>query len=169
MKILIFFVLLAVNCAADTLFINTHYTVCFTPGGQCTDDIVNAIHDAKKSIYIQAYQLTSDPIIAEILAAKDRGVLVDVILDKSQLHAKKSALSQLQANHIPVLIDSDVAIAHNKVMIIDGKTVITGSFNFTKNAQNRNAENLLIIYDKNLASEYMLNWISRSNASHYNN
>ena len=50
------------------------------------------------------------------------------------------------------------AIAHNKVMVIDGKTVTTGSFNFSKAAEGSNAENLLIIHDKKLASLYRKNW-----------
>jgi phosphatidylserine/phosphatidylglycerophosphate/cardiolipin synthase-like enzyme len=59
---------------------------------------------------------------------------------------------------IPVKIDAQHAIAHNKVMVIDGETVITGSFNFTKAAEESNAENLLIIHDKKLASLYIKNW-----------
>ena len=55
---------------------------------------------------------------------------------------------------IPVLIDAKHAIAHNKVMIIDGKTVITGSFNFTKAAEEQNAESLVIIKDSSLANKY---------------
>jgi phosphatidylserine/phosphatidylglycerophosphate/cardiolipin synthase-like enzyme len=56
------------------------------------------------------------------------------------------------------MIDSAHAIAHNKVMILDGKTVITGSFNFTKAAEEKNAENLLTIKDKDLAGKYIENW-----------
>jgi phosphatidylserine/phosphatidylglycerophosphate/cardiolipin synthase-like enzyme len=59
---------------------------------------------------------------------------------------------------IPVRIDVKRAIAHNKVMVIDGKMVITGSFNFTKSAEENNAENLLIIHDKKLAERYTKNW-----------
>ena len=55
-------------------------------------------------------------------------------------------------------IDAQHAIAHNKVMIIDGETVITGSFNFTKAAEENNAENLLVIRDKKLADQYTKNW-----------
>jgi len=55
-------------------------------------------------------------------------------------------------------IDSKHAIAHNKIMIIDKETVITGSFNFTKAAEEKNAENLLIIRNKDLANVYMENW-----------
>jgi phosphatidylserine/phosphatidylglycerophosphate/cardiolipin synthase-like enzyme len=56
------------------------------------------------------------------------------------------------------MIDGNHAISHNKVMIIDGETVITGSFNFTKAAQEKNAENLLIIHDPALAAQYAQNW-----------
>jgi len=59
---------------------------------------------------------------------------------------------------IPVKIDAQHAIAHNKVMIIDGETVITGSFNFTKRAEENNAENLLVIHDRKLAERYTKNW-----------
>ena len=55
-------------------------------------------------------------------------------------------------------IDAQHAIAHNKVMIIDGEIVITGSFNFTKAAEVNNAENLLVIHDKKLAERYIKNW-----------
>jgi phosphatidylserine/phosphatidylglycerophosphate/cardiolipin synthase-like enzyme len=57
-----------------------------------------------------------------------------------------------------VKIDAQQAIANNKVMIIDGETVITGSFNFTKAAEESNAENLLVIRDRKLAERYIKNW-----------
>ena len=59
---------------------------------------------------------------------------------------------------IPTWIDAQHAIAHNKVMVIDGATVITGSFNFTKAAEENNAENMLVIRDKALADKYAANW-----------
>ena len=59
---------------------------------------------------------------------------------------------------IPVRIDAQHAIAHNKIMVIDGATVITGSFNFTKNAEENNAENLLVIRSPDLAAKYTANW-----------
>lgn len=55
-------------------------------------------------------------------------------------------------------IDSAHAIAHNKVMVIDTNVVMTGSFNFTKGAEERNAENLLVVKDKTLADKYEENW-----------
>ena len=55
-------------------------------------------------------------------------------------------------------VDAAHAIAHNKVMILDDEIVITGSFNFTKAAEERNAENLLIIRSKELAARFLANW-----------
>jgi len=60
---------------------------------------------------------------------------------------------------IPTFIDDKHAIAHDKIMIIDRETVITGSFNFTKAAEEKNAENLLIIRNKDLAKTYLDNWM----------
>ena len=59
---------------------------------------------------------------------------------------------------MPTYIDSKHAIAHNKIMIIDDAIVITGSFNFTKAAQERNAENLLVLRDEKMVWEYEANW-----------
>jgi len=83
---------------------------------------------------------------------------MEVILDKSQKTQKYSSATFLYNQGIPVKIDAQHAIAHNKVMIIDGETVITGSFNFTKAAEEKNAENLLVIHDKKLAERYTKNW-----------
>ena len=64
-------------------------------------------------------------------------------------------------------IDAQHAIAHNKVMIIDGETVITGSFNFTKAAEENNAENLIVLRDRKLAERYIKNW--QEHAEHSEN
>jgi phosphatidylserine/phosphatidylglycerophosphate/cardiolipin synthase-like enzyme len=143
--------------------------VCFTPGQNCTAEITGVIDAAKKSIFVQAYSFTSAPIVAHLIAAKNRGVAVNVILDKSQKSQRYSASHFLVDQHIPCWIDYKPAIAHNKIMIIDANKVITGSFNFTKAAQSRNAENLLIIRDPSLARLYMQNWQRRKAVSRYLN
>jgi len=83
---------------------------------------------------------------------------VEVILDKSQRTEKYSSGTFFFNAGIPVKIDAKHTIAHNKVMIVDGETVITGSFNFTKAAEEKNAENLLVIRDRKLAELYTKNW-----------
>jgi phosphatidylserine/phosphatidylglycerophosphate/cardiolipin synthase-like enzyme len=92
------------------------------------------------------------------LNAHKRGVKVEVILDKSQRTDEYSSATFFFNAGIPVKIDAQHAIGHNKVMVIDGETAITGSFNFTKAAEENNAENLLIIHDKELAELYTKNW-----------
>lgn len=144
---------------------NTQFEVCFTPGGHCTDMIVRAIDCAHHSIDVQAYSFTSKPIVAALVNAERRGVSVDVLLDKSNVRQSHSVLPTLQENHIAFLLDNRPAIAHNKVMIIDRHQVITGSFNFTKGAQIRNAENALIIDSPELAKYYENNFYHRKQVS----
>jgi phosphatidylserine/phosphatidylglycerophosphate/cardiolipin synthase-like enzyme len=85
-------------------------------------------------------------------------VHVEVILDRKQKSEQYSSADYLQHAGIPVLIDGEHAIAHNKIIIIDGRVVITGSFNFTKQAEQNNAENLLVIRDPTIANRYIANW-----------
>jgi phosphatidylserine/phosphatidylglycerophosphate/cardiolipin synthase-like enzyme len=133
-------------------------SVCFTPGGNCTDAIVKALGDAKRTILVQAYSFTAAPIAKALLDAHQRGVQVQVILDKDNRTDKYSAGDFLANQGIPTTIDAAHTIAHNKIIIIDGEMVITGSFNFTKAAQEKNAENLLIMRDPALAGQYTQNW-----------
>ena len=119
---------------------------------------MQALGNAKRTILVQAYSFTSAPIAKALLDAHKRGVQVQVILDKSQ-RSGEIFFCRLSANQgVPVMIDANHAIAHNKVIVIDGETVLTGSFNFTKAAQEKNAENLLIIRDPALAAQYTQNW-----------
>jgi phosphatidylserine/phosphatidylglycerophosphate/cardiolipin synthase-like enzyme len=83
---------------------------------------------------------------------------VQVILDRSQRTQKYSSADFLVNFGIPTRIDAAHAIAHDKVMIIDNEIVITGSFNFTKAAEEKNAENLLVIRNRELAARYTDNW-----------
>jgi phosphatidylserine/phosphatidylglycerophosphate/cardiolipin synthase-like enzyme len=132
--------------------------VYFSPGGGCTEAVVEALRQAKDTIYVQAYSFTSAPIARALVEARNRRVKVQVILDSSQAGEKYSSADFLAHNRIACYIDHNHAIAHNKVMILDGTTVITGSFNFTKAAEEQNAENLLVIQDVALASKYARNW-----------
>jgi phosphatidylserine/phosphatidylglycerophosphate/cardiolipin synthase-like enzyme len=119
---------------------------------------VNTLGDAKRTVLVQAYSFTSAPLAKALLEAHKRGIQVQVILDKSQRTEKYSSADFLANQGVPTMIDANHAIAHNKVIVIDGEVVITGSFNFTKAAQEKNAENLLIIRDQALAVQYTQNW-----------
>lgn len=132
---------------------NRPRAICFTPNEQCEYLIIKAIDSAKTELLIQAYHITNHAIIKHILNAKDRGVIVELIVDKA---AQREIEPFINAN-IPVWVDYKPKIAHNKVMVIDRNTVITGSFNFTQNAL-RNAENVVIFKDTQAANRYRDNF-----------
>ena len=139
---------------------------CFTPGQDCTGLIVDQLDHATMRVLVQAYGMTSEPIMQALAQAKRRGVDVRVLLDKTNEQERYSAATFLINQGIAVLIDDKVAIAHNKVMVIDDAHVITGSFNFTKAAQERNAENVLVIRQyPELAQHYADNWRNRAAVS----
>ena len=121
--------------------------VYFSPNGGCTDAILCQLNQAKTEILLQAYSFTSKPIAQALIQAQKRGVRITAVLDKSNRRQKYSAATFLKNVGIPVFIDDKHAIAHNKIMIIDNRVVITGSFNFTMAAENKNAENLVILDD----------------------
>ena len=103
-----------------------------------------------------AYSFTSRPIAEALVEAKKRGVHVDIILDRSQEKEAYSELPVIEQHGLFPHIDAHHAIAHNKVMIIDKRTLITGSFNFTHQAEVENGENLLVIRDRRVATSYMV-------------
>ena len=117
----------------------------FSPKGGCTDALVRELKGARHEILVQAYSFTSDPLTFGLIDAKKRGVDVKILLDKSNEQDEHSDLHIFLEHGLSPLTDHEHAIAHNKIMIVDGKTVITGSFNFTNQAEHQNAENLLII------------------------
>ena len=110
---------------------------------------------------MQAYSFTSMPIARALVSAQNRGVDVKVILDKSQFENGYYAFNYLISHKVPIWCDYRPQIAHNKVVVLDDNTVITGSFNFTSAAQYKNAENSLVIHDQNLARFYHQNWDRR--------
>jgi phosphatidylserine/phosphatidylglycerophosphate/cardiolipin synthase-like enzyme len=144
--------------ATDLTLNNTPTQVYFSPHKGCTEAIIRELEAARSGILVQAYSFTSAPIARALLDAHKRGVRIEAILDKSQRGAKYSSATFLANSGVPTYIDDSHAIAHNKIMIIDRATVITGSFNFTKAAEERNAENILILKSPHLASIYIENW-----------
>lgn len=96
-----------------------------------------------------------------LVAKKKQGAEVSIILDKSNKKDPQKLLRILKQNNIPIQIDPLPGIAHNKIMIVDDESIITGSYNFSVAAYKRNAENVLILKDINLAQQYKKNWQNR--------
>lgn len=138
--------------------------VLFTPWDDAEGAVIRALGEARQSIHVQAFVLTSRSISKALRDAHARGVAVEVLADSEQNRkGKSSQVSKLAAGGIPVWLETRYASAHNKVILIDALaahgTVITGSYNYTWSAQARNAENLLILRDNPaLLRSYLENW-----------
>jgi len=156
--VLVLFLFICPLPAADLNLNNAPTQVYFSPNGGCTKAIVKEIDNAISEILVQSYSFTSEPIAKALVNANKRGVTIQVILDKSQKTEKYSLAIFLANSGISTYIDSIHTIAHNKIIIIDKETVITGSFNFTSDAEEKNAENVIIIRSKELAAIYIDNW-----------
>jgi phosphatidylserine/phosphatidylglycerophosphate/cardiolipin synthase-like enzyme len=117
----------------------------FSPKGGCTDAIIREIQHARHEILVLAYSFTSRAIAQALVDAKLRGVHVEIVLDHSNEREEYTDLHFFLEQGLVPVIDPHHAIAHNKVMILDNRTLLTGSFNFTQHAENDNAENLLVI------------------------
>lgn len=144
-------------------------TLIFSPRGGAEKLIVRAIDAAQRNVLVQAYSFTDRRIFDALDRARQRGVDVEVILDKSdtqRYHGWPSVASRLLAMHISVWVDDTLETAHNKVMVLDGSAVITGSFNFTYAAEYRNAENLLYLRNaREFAHAYVRDWEWRRGCS----
>ncbi len=131
----------------------------FSPHDDCTKEIVNRIDAAKREVLVQAYRFDSKPIAeALIRAKKERHVDVQVLLDSRHRADINDVADLLQAADIPTRTYAPPrGIDHNKVIVVDKETVLTGSFNFTEHAK-ANAENLHIDRDTDDAARYVADW-----------
>jgi phosphatidylserine/phosphatidylglycerophosphate/cardiolipin synthase-like enzyme len=136
------------------------YEVAFSPARQSEDAILRFIMEAKRSVHVAAYSFTSKEIAQALLDAKARGVDVRVVLDRSQETAKYSAAMFLANHAVPVRVDGKYQLQHQKIVIVDGANIETGSYNFTASARDRNSENVIIIRNAPaLAARYEANWV----------
>jgi len=161
-----------VNAVADSLpatgarFAATgSIETAFTPGDRIDNLIIAAIAAAKREVLVNAYSFTQRRISGALVAARKRGVSVQVIADSQQAATlPQNVLAELVKGGVDVWLDSKYQAAHNKVVIVDADTAnattITGSYNFTVAAQWHNAENVVILRDnREVARAYRDNWL----------
>ena len=153
------------NRFGDESLANTPYPIvyvngvrienCFSPDDDCGSWIVSLIDNAQKSIYFLTFSFTSDEIANAMIRGAKRGVLISGVFDKSQYHQNQGTeFDKLDAAGLDVRLSENEHSMHHKVIIIDSRIVITGSYNFTYSAENWNDENLLIIYSPEIAGLY---------------
>src|SRR5260370_939642 len=119
--------------------------------------VVEAIGRAGHTVLVQASSLSSPQITKSLADAQQRGVKVEVILDRKHAKGRPSSADALMRDGVVVLIDR-AHPANSNVMVIDKEVVLTGSFGFTVVADRESAENLLIIHAPTLAARYGENW-----------
>lgn len=139
-------------------FAQSSIEVGFSRGNPTAKEIViKAIGEANNSIYLAAYQFTSDDILSALVAAKKRGVDVNIVVDHSGQNTGSESL--MVQNNISCRVDHKFRIMHHKFFIVDAKNVELGSFNYTLSADKANAENALYIRDvPEVATKYRAQW-----------
>lgn len=138
---------------------DAHIETVFSPQGEALQLILKAITAAEKEILVAAYSFTSKPIAEALLAAHNRGVAVRVVVDAKSNTGRYTAATFLANHNVPVRRNGNYAIMHHKFMVIDGKHVQTGSFNYSAAAASRNAENVLMLWNMpELARIYAQEW-----------
>lgn len=128
----------------------------FSPGDRVAARILSLLQSAQESIHFMAFTLTLDSIAEALIERARAGVAVQGVLDASQARNPGSDLEALRGGGIRVELDGNPAKMHHKVIIIDGRIVITGSYNFSRSAEERNDENVLVIYSPEVASRYLI-------------
>ncbi|MEK6968397.1 MAG: phospholipase D-like domain-containing protein [Nanoarchaeota archaeon] len=126
----------------------------FCPEDDCAQHVSDAIKSANKSIYFMTFSFTHPEIATDIVLKHYLGLDIKGVFERSQ-KSNFSKYDLLKAQGIDTRWDGNKGTMHHKVFIIDNETVITGSFNPSKNADDRNDENLLIIHDKKIALIYI--------------
>lgn len=140
---------------SDDWFVKEHY-VCFSRNENCEAKIVDLINESKKSIDVFAYLITSKEIANALIAAHERGLDVKLTVEgKENKFFKNSKVKWLKDKGIPVRFVEDEGIFHHKIMIFDEEKMLTGSYNFTWSAQNKNHENVLFLKNTEVIGEYL--------------
>ena len=135
--------------------------VCFSPEEDCAAFAVRAINNAEREILVGAYGLTTGSGIVEALVrAKERGVDVRLIADKTSPCERESGIEPLAAAGVPIWIDAQARIAHAKTLVIDSAVTLTGSMNWTRGAA-VNSEDLNLISSPAVAAAYAGHWRER--------
>ena len=138
--------------------------VGYSPEGSARALVLDAINSAHHSIDMMAYTFQSADIVQALVDAQKRGVTVRAVIDKkrNQNTTSQKAIALATASGINIRLDSHYHIQHDKLMIVDGNTLETGSFNFAKSAEFANSENVLVIRDEPaVIAQYQAHFASR--------
>lgn len=128
--------------------------VCFSPKENCDEKLIEFISSSQKSLDIAIYSVTLPSIVDAIDQAYTRGVKVRMVVDRTQAAGNKSLVQELINRNIPLKIGRGSGVMHNKFTIVDREVIQTGSYNYTSNATENNAENQIYLQDPKVISSY---------------
>ena len=126
----------------------------FCPEDGCASRIADAVKNAKFSANAAFFTFTNELIADELLKAKSRGVEVSVLVESRQRNVKNSQYQRLRDFGLNIRLDKNKYTMHHKIIVIDGKITITGSFNPTLSADTKNDENILVLHDEKIAGKF---------------
>jgi phosphatidylserine/phosphatidylglycerophosphate/cardiolipin synthase-like enzyme len=134
---------------------DTAINAYFSPENNVERIILQRLKKAKISIYFMAFSFTSAGIGEMMIQKAKEGVQVHGIFERRGTKEGHSQYTKMKLEGLPVKLDHNRNLMHHKVIIIDGARVIMGSYNFSRNANRSNDENILIIDNKDIAAEYL--------------
>jgi phosphatidylserine/phosphatidylglycerophosphate/cardiolipin synthase-like enzyme len=126
----------------------------FAAEGGVANHIIETIQGARQSVYFLAFSFTHEGIGNAIIDKAKAGLKVGGVFETTGSNTKYSEYGKMKAANMDVYTDGNPYVMHHKVIIIDERTVIFGSFNFSDNADKDNDENLLIVDDPNMAKAF---------------
>ncbi len=133
----------------------TEVEVYFSPEDHVEEHLLPVLENARQSIYFLAFTFTDDDLAHALVDRYRHGVEVEGVIEKRNIDNSGSDYEAMRRAGINVLPDGNPYVMHHKVMIIDEKIVVTGSYNFSSSASRSNDENLLIIHSPELAAKYL--------------
>jgi phosphatidylserine/phosphatidylglycerophosphate/cardiolipin synthase-like enzyme len=140
----------------DNVYVDgNQINIYFSPEDSIEDIIVEKLKNAKLSVYFMIFSFTSEKIRDQLIKLHKNGVKVCGIFEKTGSNSKYSEYKILKLEGIKVYLDKNKYRMHHKVIVIDGNDVITGSYNFSNNANKINDENLIIIQNKRISDLYV--------------
>lgn len=144
--------------------------ILFSPHDPVETRLIELIDTAKQTIHVQMYVFTRKSLAQALVAAQRRGVKVRVLADARQNQRGRNALPILLSGGVPVALETAYQASHNKLMLIDAATrhsrVVTGSYNYSWSAANKNAENVVIFHgNRSVADTYLANWERHARAA----
>jgi phosphatidylserine/phosphatidylglycerophosphate/cardiolipin synthase-like enzyme len=129
--------------------------VCFSRVEQCDNLLINLISQARKSVYVAIYSFTRDGLARALIDAKNRGVEVKVIIEEENAYGQGSDYRMLKEAGVDIRLDGNPALMLHKFMVVDGEIIVTGSYNWSTAAEDRNDENFVVIRDRSVAERFM--------------